>query len=98
RRQGAAPESRPRAEPDPRSPPPGGDGRGAAGPADANRVALALRARGKPWPDRQHRDAPRPWLGRDRRRRSVVRVGHDAPAPPEGGGGPESPGASPDRA
>ena len=61
-----------------------------------DRVAPALRPRREPRPDRHDRDAPRPRLGRDRGRRPVLRLGHDAPPPPEGRGRPEPAGPRPD--
>ena len=79
-----APEPGPRAGPDPRPPSPRGDRRRRDRPADPDRVAPALRPRREPRPDRHDRDAPRPRLGRDRGRRPVLRLGDDAPAPPEG--------------
>ena len=82
---------------DARPPSARGDRRRQGRPAHADRVAPALRAGREPRPDRDHRDAPRPRLGGDRGRRSVVRLGHDAPPPPEGRGRPEQAGARPDR-
>ena len=67
-------------EPDPRPPPPRGDRRRRGRPADPDRVAAALRARREPRQDRHDRDAAGPRLGRDRGRRPVLRLGHDAPA------------------
>ena len=45
-----------------------------------------------------HRDAPRPRLGGHGRRGPELRLGHDAPAPPEGGARPEQARPPPDRA
>ena len=53
-------------------------------PAHADRIAAALRAGRQPRPDRDDRDAPVARLGRDRGRRSVLRLGDDAAPPPEG--------------
>ena len=83
-------------EPDPRPPSARGDRRRRDRPADADRVAPPLRPRREPRPDRHDRDAPRPRLGRDRGRRPVLRLGHDAPPPPEGRGRPEPAGPPPD--
>ena len=91
-----APEPRPRPGPDARPPSSRGDRRRRDGPADADRIAAPLRAGREPRPDGHDRDAPRPRLGRDRGRRPVLRLGHDAPAAPEGRGRPEPPGPPPD--
>ncbi len=88
-RQGPSPEPRPRAPADPRAPSPrGGRGRQARA-TDADRVAAALRPGRQPRQDGDDRDAPRPGLGRDRGCRSVLRLGDDAPAAPEGRARPE---------
>ena len=52
-------------------------------PADADRIAPALRACREHRPDRLDGDAPRPGLGRDRGRRPLLCLGHDAPSAPE---------------
>ena len=62
---------------------------GEAGPADPDRVAPAVRPGREPRPDGDDRDAPGPRLGRDRGCRPVLRLGHDAAAPPEGRARPE---------
>ncbi len=97
RRQGAAPEPGPRPGPDARPAPPRGDGRRPGRAADADRVAPALRARRQPRPDGHDRDAAGPRLGRDRGRRPVLRLGHDATAAPEGRGRPQQADPRPDR-
>ncbi len=48
-----------------------------------DRVAAPLRAGREPGPDRLDRDPARPRLGRHGGRRSLVRLGHDAPPSPE---------------
>src|SRR5262249_24268278 len=72
--------------------PPDRDRPGRAGPADPDRVAPPVRPGGEPRQHGQHRDAARPGLGRRRRCRPVVRMGDDAPAPPEDRAGPRPPG------
>ena len=62
---------------------------GKPGVAHADRVAAPLRARRQPRPDRDHRDAARPRLGRHRGRGPELRLGDDAPPAPEGRGRPE---------
>ena len=57
--------------------------RGEAVAADPDRIAAPLRPRRQPRPDRHDGDPARPRLGGDRRRRAVLRLGHDAPPAPE---------------
>ncbi len=59
-------------------------GRRARG-ADPDRIPPPLCAGRQSRSDGDHGNAPCPRLGRDRGRRSVVRLGHDASPPPEGG-------------
>jgi len=61
-----------------------------------SRLLFALAA--KPRPDRYHGGSPESRVGRDRRRRTLLRVGHDATPPPEARGRPEPSGPPPDRA